>query len=137
MAEAPGVQNKCGRGMDRGKSNLGTPMSWVKAHRSQSHTEVAWVPTSRLCSHTGPAAPRCPGAKHSDLGFNASSFLFSTPPTQMKLYSRWDREGCLGLAGFRESVASCQAEEGKTEVKSRVCVLSPGTFQTFQDVGAS
>lgn len=34
------------------------------------------------------------------------------------------REGCLGSAGFTEPVASCQVEEGKIEVKSRVCELS-------------
>lgn len=45
------------------------------------------------------------------------------------------RRGYLGSAGLRESVDSCQKEDGETEVKSSV--LNPGTFQTFQDVGAS
>lgn len=47
------------------------------------------------------------------------------------------RKDYLGSAGIRDSVASCQKEDGETEVKSRACVLNPGTFQTFQDVGAS
>lgn len=45
------------------------------------------------------------------------------------------RKDYLGSAGLRESVDSCQKEDGETEVKSSV--LNPGTFQTFQDVGAS
>lgn len=47
------------------------------------------------------------------------------------------RKDYLGSAGLRESVASCQKEDGETEVKSRACVLNPGTFQTVQDVGTS
>lgn len=52
VAEAPGVQNKYGRGMGRGKGNIGTLISLVKAHRSQSHFKAVWVPTSRLSAAT-------------------------------------------------------------------------------------
>lgn len=126
--------------MGRGKGNLETPISWVKAHRSQSHLRVAWVLTSLLSAAT--PAQYYPGAQDLSTQIWASmparSSLAPHPPTQMKLYSGMGTgEGCLGSAAFRKSVASCQAEGGKREVKSRVCVLSLGTLQTFQDVVAS
>lgn len=134
----PRLQDQCGRDVGRGNSNLGAPTAWVKAHRSQSHFKVTQVPKS-LLSATTAAVPWSPASKCSALGLNASSSSLAIPPHPIPqaLSRMGTRKGCLGSVGLRESVAFCQEEEGETEVKSRACVLSPGTFQTFQDVGAS
>lgn len=75
MAQASGLQDQCGRGAGKGNSNLGTPTSWVKAYRNQSHFKVAQVPTSMLSAATAAA----PGGKLSALGLSASSSSLATP----------------------------------------------------------
>lgn len=114
MAEASGVQDQCGRGVGRGTGSLGTPISWVKP--TEAKATLKWLGFQHHCSlqpHL-PSSTQVPGSKHSDLGLNASSFLFSTPPTQVRLYSgREPGRAASALLGSENLWSLARRKKGK------------------------
>lgn len=135
MAKAPGLQDQCGRSVGRGNSNLGTPISWVKAHRSQSRFEVAQVPTSLLSAAT--PAQQYPCAQYLSTQIWASmpapSSLLPHPYTRIYLEREWGRLPGLSWVQRTCGLLPGKRRENRGEIQS-MCAKSRN-FPDFPGCG--